>query len=321
MPRVLAVDDREDNLALLGMVLEDADYEVIEARSGEQALALADARTIDAILLDINMPGMDGIETCRRLKANPSTEPIPVIMLSAYADDDKIIEGLDAGAQDYVTKPFREEIVLARLRSAVRIKTAHDETLRLLALLESTNAQLERQSLEDALTGLGNRRAMDLRLIETDAAADRYGRGYAILLLDIDLFKKYNDHYGHPPGDAVLRTVGGLLAETTRRSDLAFRYGGEELLVLMPDTDLGGAVRLGERMLASLRALEIEHVGSPMGRLTASIGVSVRPAQHAGSWSTVLDHADQALYRAKHEGRDRVRFAVVATEAVPTERA
>lgn len=317
MANILVADDSEDTLALLSTLLEKGGFHVEQARGGEECLEIAALRRPDVILLDIGMPGIDGVETCRRFKRNPLTESIPIIMVSANDEDEHILGALEAGAQDYVAKPVRKRILLARVQAALRIKEAQAETTRLLAELETRNDELAAMNerfkslaLEDGLTGIGNRRAMELELENVHAIALRFHRPYSVALLDVDFFKNFNDHYGHPAGDELLRTLSGRLSEFLRKSDRIYRYGGEEFLLLFPECNATGAAIVTERICASVLELGYEHCESEEGFVTVSAGVAHEAADDAkrSSWKTVVGEADKALYLAKNRGRNRTVF-------------
>lgn len=314
MANILVVDDSEDSLTLLSTLLERNGFDVEKARRGEECLELAALNLPDIILLDICMPGIDGIETCRRFKRNPRTESIPIIMVSANDEDEHILGALEAGALDYVAKPVRKRILLARVRSALRIKEAQDETTRLLAELESRNDELaavnerfKSLALEDSLTGIGNRRAMELDLENIHAIGLRFHHPYSVALFDVDLFKRFNDHYGHPAGDELLRSLSERLCTFLRKSDRIYRYGGEEFLLLFPECHATGAAIITERICASVFDLRYEHCKSDEGYVTISAGVAHEAADDPArsSWKIVVGEADKALYMAKNRGRNR----------------
>ncbi len=282
MTKVLVVDDVADNVKLLAYELADQGYDTIEASNGPQALELAKAERPDVILLDIMMPGMDGIEVCRRLKVDPILEPIPVIMVSAREREEDVIRGLDAGAYDYITKPFNSQIVAARVRSAARAKGAHDQ----IAILATT----------DSLTGLPNRNRLQEHLaccVASDRENDKF---FALLLLDLDRFKEINDTFGHHYGDAVLRELNPRLSTAVRGHDTVARLGGDEFGILLPGVDRSGAVRTAERLLASLeRPFVVEGQSVEIG---TSIGIALYP-EHGRDPATLMKRADVAMYASK----------------------
>jgi two-component system cell cycle response regulator len=292
--RVLVIDDVPDNVKLLTYELADDGHEVVTASNGAQALALAATQHPDVILLDIMMPGIDGIETCRRLKADPRLQAIPVIMVSARGLEADVISGLDAGAQDYVTKPFNLSIVLARVRAAERIKTDHDRQT------EQNRALLEVATI-DPLTSARNRRFLDDALHAGVSFAVRHVLPLSLVMLDVDNFKHYNDTYGHPAGDDVLRTICGLLRKALREHDVVARYGGEEFAVLMPATDSESARAIGERLRTSIADHEWAR-----RQITASVGVATMLPDEPIAPAALVADADLALYHSKHQGRNCV---------------
>lgn len=291
--KILVVDDLRVNAMMLKKLLEP-EWEVQIALSGPEALETAAKESApDLILLDFRMPDMDGHEVCRRLKQNPETRDIPVIFITAIEDWNNEAQGLELGAVDYITKPVRAPIVRARIRNHIALRNA-------LAELALKNEELERLASHDKLTGLYNRRKLDEMLAQEVLRAERYGRPLSLILIDIDHFKKVNDTYGHPVGDAVLAESASRLTRTLRTSDIAGRWGGEEFLVICPETAGDTAVVLAER----LRSAYCERTFETAGALSASFGVASH--RHGLSTEEVLRHADQALYRAKRAGRNRV---------------
>jgi diguanylate cyclase (GGDEF)-like protein len=294
MAKVLVVDDVPDNVKLLSYELADQGYEILTASDGLSAVDLAQSRRPDVILLDVMMPGIDGIEACRRLKADAATAGIPVIMISARDLEEDVVAGLDAGACDYVTKPFNVPIVLARVRSAARAKADRD-------LIADLNARLAELAATDGLTGLKNSRAFREALTSAGSFASRMDHPLSLILLDVDHFKSYNDTFGHLAGDDVLRTVGTLLRGQLRLHDLAARYGGEEFAVLLPATDDAAAQIVAER----LREAIASHPW-PLRPITASFGVATLAVGDPASPPDLVAWADRALYASKRAGRNRV---------------
>lgn len=291
--RVLVVDDVAENLRLLGRALAP-EHEVMAATSGAEAVRLAEARPPDLILLDVEIPDLHGYEVFRCLQASPRTRGIPVIFVTARSDEEDEIEGLRMGAVDYITKPFREAIVRARVRTHVELKRYRD--------------LLHDRSYVDGLTGIPNRRRFDEYLASTWSAAAAAAAPVALLLADVDGFKSYNDHLGHLAGDECLRRVATALAAGVRRNvDLMARYGGEEFACVMPDADQGMAVAAGERLRAAVADLDIPHPAAPAAPVvTVSIGTaSLAPAGDLAA-DGLVEAADRALFRAKKEGRNRV---------------
>lgn len=294
---LLIVDDLPGNIAMLGENLGH-DYEVLCALNGEQALRMAASTKVDLILLDILMPGMDGYDVCRQLKEDESTRNIPVIFITAKDEIEDEENGLNLGAVDYITKPFKIPILKARIRTHIDLRAKTEE--------------LQRLADRDGLTGIMNRRYFDQTLSKEWRRGTRTGLPISLALLDIDFFKKYNDHYGHLAGDACLRQVAASLNATANRAaDLVARYGGEEFAILLPATDIEGAMELAERALASIRALGMEHQTSETAEIvTGSIGVASMVPDSSQQANTLIESADQALYKSKRLGRNRATRAV-----------
>ena len=290
---ILIVDDLRTNALALKKMLE-SEWPVEIALDGPSALvAAAKDPAPELILLDVRMPGMDGHETCRRLKRDENTKNIPVIFITALDDSNDEALGLELGAVDYITKPVHAPIVRARIRNHLALQQAHGE-------LELKNQTLEKLATRDKLTGLYNRRRLDDVLAQEVLRAERYNRPLSVILIDIDHFKQVNDTYGHPIGDAVLSETAFRLAGTLRTSDIAGRWGGEEFMVICPETGAETAMILAERLRAGYAELDFPETG----RLTASLGV----ASHRKGLGPeeILRHVDDALYRAKYGGRNRV---------------
>lgn len=293
---ILVVDDSPMNIKILHEILQH-DYRIVFATNGKDALDTAAQSLPDLILLDIMMPEMDGYEVCRRLKADPRTQRIPVIFVTALADQDDEAKGLELGAIDYLTKPVNQAVVKARVRNHLELKKYQD-FLKNLALL-------------DGLTGIANRRHFDQTLEQEWKRAHRNAQPLAVLILDVDFFKLYNDRYGHGAGDDCLRRVAATLQRClSRPADLAARYGGEEFVGLLPETDRKGAAKTAEKVRQAVADLAIGHADSQVAdHVTISLGVACLIPDEEGSPAQLLEAADQALYRAKQGGRNRVEAA------------
>lgn len=289
---MLVVDDDVTNITILAHLL-DTEYDMVFATSGPDALDLAQSARPDVILLDVMMPGMDGYEVCTRLKADSTTANIPVIFITGLDDIEAESRGLELGALDYVTKPFNPGVVRARVRNHVELKQARDVLLSLAAT--------------DGLTGLANRRRFDEVLLAECKRLARSHSPLALIMLDIDYFKAFNDTYGHLAGDDCLRLIAGVLTKATHRGpDLAARYGGEEFACILPETTLQGAVSVAEQIQAGIAALAVEHTASKVASLvTGSLGVTSITCVPASVPEDVVRTADANLYRAKRLGRNR----------------
>ncbi len=292
-PTILIVDDEPINIEVLASILE-SEYEVVFATNGAQALELAATTRPDLVLLDVVMPGMDGYEVCTQLKSNKATAGIPVIFATALGDREAETRGLELGAVDYVTKPINPPTVRMRVRNHVELKQARDKLLEL--------------ATTDGLTGLANRRRFDDRLDEECRRLQRSRAHLSLIFLDIDHFKAFNDTYGHPAGDNCLRQIGFVCMEAMRRgSDLAARYGGEEFTCILPETDAAGATMVVENIAAGIARLALPHSQSSVSpQVTASFGVFTVTASAQFGAAKLLSAADQCLYRAKREGRNRI---------------
>ncbi|MEA2170867.1 MAG: two-component system, cell cycle response regulator [Solirubrobacteraceae bacterium] len=302
--RVLVVEDDPAIRMLTKTVLEGRGYEVHEAADGPSALPTARDVRPDVILLDVGLPGMDGFGVLGLLKDGDDTRDIPVLMVTAWAEPDLIARALDNGAHDYVRKPFDIGELSARVDAAARIKARQDA-------LSHSNERLAEIATVDLLTGIPNRFQMTENLRRQVASSRRSGRGFSLIMLDLDHFKAVNDSYGHKVGDEVLRAVADRLRDRVRGSDILGRWGGEEFIVLAPDTDLGGAGALAEDLRAGLAVcpLELED-----GTLAATASFGVAAWDHEG-FEDLMARADGALYEAKAAGRDRVRLAAVSVSA------
>lgn len=304
-PRILIVDDHEDNVEVLRARLEALGYCVTSASDGYEALAEVTREPPDLILLDVMMPRMDGNEVARRIKADASLPFIPIIMQTALESVESKVEGLDAGADDYLTKPINFTELEARVKSMLRIKALQDRVERRERDLAAANAELKRVAITDGLTGLFNRRHIEERLHEMIEHSHRLHEPLACVLFDLDHFKSVNDTYGHQAGDDVLRQFAGVLRRVAREVDRIGRYGGEEFMVLLPGTVLDAAVTFAERARQEVEAFDFIFEGGTLRR-TLSAGVAAWPHPRIRDRYSLVKAADDALYLAKRLGRNRV---------------
>ena len=302
--RILIVDDNAMiRSEIKAVLMKDGGFtHFMEAADGLTAFMTIMDNPPDLVLCDLVMPGFDGLKFLGLKASRKELEQIPVIILTAEDDLDRKAEILERGASDYVTKPFHEKELLARVRIHTKLKLLQDEML-------VKNAQLEALSVTDSLTGLSNRRRLMSRLEEEVYRSRRQKSPLSVVMIDIDHFKQVNDQHGHAMGDQVLRNIGEMLLATVRATDLAARYGGEELTVVLPHTDAAGAIQFAEALRQ--RFADLDHVldGVTLKR-TASLGVACRDGQEEEpNAEGLLKQADEALYRAKQGGRNRVELA------------
>ena len=303
--KILVVDDHEDNIELLRARLEARGYEVFGANDGQAALDQVDKVCPDLILLDVMMPKMDGMEVVRRLKSNPKLPFIPVIMQTALDSTENKVEGLDAGADDYITKPINFAELEARVNSLLRIKSLQSALALREKELSELNDRLRQISLTDGLTQVENRRSLEERLHDMWQHSVRLHEPIAIVMCDIDKFKSVNDTYGHQAGDAVLKEFAQLLKAEAREIDRVGRYGGEEFLLILPGTVLDAAVTFAERLREKVEKHTFTYPGGTLCR-TMSCGVAASPHPRVKDQEALLRAADDALYVAKETGRNRV---------------
>jgi two-component system cell cycle response regulator len=307
---ILVADDDASSRLITTVALRSLGHECHTVSDGAQAWEAFQSRHPDVVISDWMMPGLTGIELCRDIRCEPADYYPYFIMVSAQGDLDQILEGMTAGADDYLVKPLDTADLQTRLVAAARVTSLHRQLADQRIELERLNSDLADVARRDPLTGLGNRRALEEDLELLEARVSRYGHTYGVALLDIDYFKSYNDNYGHQAGDEVLRTVAAELRDHARSGDAVYRYGGEEFLCIFPEQSLATATQAVQRMRLGVAALAIDHVNNPPGVLTISAGVAQLDSNHTRSMSDVLKEADEALYRAKDLGRNRVEHVV-----------
>jgi len=308
--QILVVDDDPINVALLERHLSTAGYPVLTAGNGVEALKIFAAQSPRILILDWIMPGLDGPAVCRMVRSIKISGIVHVIMLTVHSTKQRLVEAFDAGVDDFLSKPFDGDELLARIRAGERTLALQDELAkrvrharRLNARLERANAKLDQLAHTDELTGLLNRRQAVIKLKEHWEMSERYDLPLSVLMMDLDDFKKLNDQYGHGVGDAVLRDVGGILGRAVRSTDSACRVGGEEFLILLPNQPAADAARAAERYRRLVSAQPVP-LADPKLTVTLSIGVAER---HCGmaNYEALLSTADGALYAAKGLGKDR----------------
>jgi len=318
--RILLADDDQLIIAQIKQGLAGSDYSFFECADGTQVLSAIRQHHPDLLLLDVEMPGLGGVEVCRIVKANQGATGfgfIPVILMTARRTGK--VEGLELGADDYLIKPFDMLELSARVKSMLRLKVLQDALVDKNRELDKANKELEEKRQElltlsrtDGLTGLINRRHFEERLTAEFARSERYRSPLSCFLLDIDHFKRVNDTWGHPFGDVVLREVAGVAKRALRDVDVIARYGGEELIALLPETSPEEAWRAAERVRMGVEAMRLTaetDAGKQTVKCTASIGVATFPSDSVSSAGSLVQIADECLYEAKHAGRNQVMQA------------
>src|ERR1044071_1116588 len=291
---VLVIEDHPDQRDLLAIVLKREGYRVITAANGLEALEKLETENVQIALSDIMMPKMDGFELIKRIRGNAALKSIYLILITARIQEGDRVRGLDLGADDYITKPFSFSELLARIRVGSRVVQYQQH--------------LEYQTQVDSLTGLFNRRAFEKKIHEEFERSKRYHNPLSLLILDIDNFKLINDTYGHHGGDAALVKISETFREKTRQSDFPSRYGGEEFVLVLPETDQENALQAATKIHDAIRSSAFGTTVRPF-RLTVSIGVSSTSIKFYSDWQELLRDADHALYIAKNSGKDRIEVS------------
>jgi diguanylate cyclase (GGDEF)-like protein len=306
--KILVVEDSRTSLAVLTEYVRHVGATAFTAETGEAALEIFTRLRPDLVLLGIVLPDIDGFEIARKIRAMETPgEWTPIIFLSSLGDDLNIEKGIAAGGDDYLLKPVSEIVLGAKIRAMQRIVLMRASLLALTRKLDATNQELTRISSSDSLTGVANRRHFDEALSVEWRRARRHSNSLAVLLCDIDYFKLYNDTYGQQAGDECLRRIATTIGRHTERpSDIVARYGGEEFAVILPETTIGGALMVAEKIRQATRELNIPHASSPVGQVTLSVGIASAAPGFDNPPDDLVLAADKALYRAKHDGRDRV---------------
>jgi diguanylate cyclase (GGDEF)-like protein len=286
----LLVEDDDISALICTQALSDI-YQSKHVTSGQDALDFCQKVIPDLILMDINMPGLSGLETCNMLKSNPTTQDIPIIFITAHSDPLSEDECWDAGCVDFITKPFSVKTLRHRVNAHLTVKNLTDK--------------LKRLATYDGLTDIPNRRFFDGYLHEQARLAARHSSQLGVLMIDIDYFKPYNDTYGHLKGDECLKLIADTLSKVVERpTDCVARYGGEEFVMVLPNTGIEGVRYIADRLLEAIRALNLPHSGSNFEKLTVSIGgTTIEPG--ASDIEEVIARADKYLYQAKNNGRNR----------------
>jgi len=302
--RILVIEDHPDQRDLLAIVLQREGYQVVTAANGVEALEKLAQEEVHIALSDIMMPRMDGFELIKAIRSDPTLKHIYLILITARIQEGDRVRGLDLGADDYITKPFSFSELLARVRVGSRVV--------------QYQKHLEHQTQIDSLTGLFNRRAFEKKITEEFERSKRYGHPLSLLILDIDNFKAINDTHGHHGGDAALVKISGTLRSKTRQSDFPSRYGGEEFVLILTETDQESALQVAKKIHEDIRSSTFGTAAHQFS-LTVSIGLSSTSTNEYSDWQRMLEDADRALYKAKNQGKDRVEACVAGARKNSTE--
>lgn len=307
--KILVVEDSRVTVKVLGNYLASMDVGTpLVAESGRQALEIYARERPDVVLLDIRLPDIDGFEVARQIRRMEGEhEWAAIIFLTAMNADEDLARGIAAGGDDYLVKPVSEIVFHAKVRAMQRLIAMQRKLVDVTQQLDGANAELQRLSTTDALTGIANRRSLDLFMEREWRRCLRMKKPLSLVMLDIDYFKLFNDKYGHQAGDDCLKKVADRIARAAPRgTDLAARYGGEEFALVLGETDQDGAMWIAERVRQMVAELKVTHYATPSKFVSVSCGVvSVQPDE-SGSLEILLQSADAALYQAKRNGRDRV---------------
>ena len=310
MIKILVAEDDFISRRLLQKTLEDWGYEVVTANNGQEAWDIFQGSDILFVIADWIMPGIDGVSLCRKIRKSEMAGYVYFILLTSKGTKEDIIEGLDAGADDYLTKPFDRGELQVRVRAGERIIKLEKELTSKNEEFYRLNLRLEELIRIDPLMNIGNRRHFYEIIEKVHNRAYRYAHDYGVIMCDLDYFKAYNDIYGHLAGDNILKAVADVIKTTVRMSDDVFRFGGEEIVVILQEQDIETTTMCAERIRKAVELLNIQHEGSRNGIVTISCGVTACFTKECKStstrWENILEEADKAMYRAKSEGRNKV---------------
>lgn len=304
--KILIIDDSKIERVIIRSYLQHLNHEVFDAENGETGIALFAECNPDIVLLGVVMAGINGYQVAKQIRQE-FADWVPIIFLSGKTAPEDVMIGIAAGGDDYLPKPIQKQILIAKMTAMERIATMRTQLLKAKNDLELANEELGRLATLDGLTGIANRRHLDITVTKELARAQRHQQPLTFIIADIDFFKKYNDHYGHIQGDECLKAVATTLDSSLRRpSELVARYGGEEFCMLLPNTDTEGAKLVAEKLINAVRSLELRHEGiDERAIVTISFGVmSLVPDQNLTVKELMLQ-ADEKLYQAKESGRDK----------------
>jgi len=318
---ILIVDDRPENLLVLESILYNMECNIIKATSGNEALSLMFDYNFALVLLDVQMPEMDGFEIAELLRSNSRTRFTPIIFVTAISKEKKcIFKGYEVGAVDYLFKPIEPVVLQSKVKFFIELynqnkiieqqKTLLEIKIKELSELKAANFNLENLSYTDGLTGISNRRNFDSYIEMSWNNCLDSSKPLSLIMMDIDYFKLYNDNYGHIKGDDCLKAVAKELSKSAKRTlDLSARYGGEEFVIILPETHKEGAEIIAEEIRKNIINLDIPHESSPISKnVTLSLGVTTMVPNNQHTISEFINDADKALYEAKNLGRNRTCF-------------
>jgi diguanylate cyclase (GGDEF)-like protein len=304
--KVLVADDDPTSRLIAKTALAALGHQCRTVTDGTEAWDEFRSWLPDAVISDCRMPGLTGLQLCSAVRAHAESSYTYFIMVSGQGSLDEVLEGMTAGADDYLVKPLDVDVLRARLIAAARITALHRQLDQQKSELHTLNDELTAIARRDPLTGLGNRRALDEDLDSLEARVSRYGHRYCMALIDVDHFKSYNDTYGHQAGDRILQAVTAELLAQDREGDALYRYGGDEFLCIFPEQSLATGTLAVERMRVGVEQLAIAHEGNALGVVTLSAGMAMLDPGQKRSSGDVLKDADKGLYRAKQLGRNCV---------------
>lgn len=304
--KILIIDDSKIERVIIRSYLQHLDHEVFDAENGETGIALFAECNPDIVLLGVVMAGINGYQVAKQIRQE-FADWVPIIFLSGKTAPEDVMIGIAAGGDDYLPKPIQKQILIAKMTAMERISTMRSQLLKTKNDLELANEELGRLATLDGLTGIANRRHLDITVAKELARAQRHQQPLTFIISDIDFFKKYNDHYGHVQGDDCLKAVASILESSLRRpSELVARYGGEEFCMLLPNTDTKGAKLIAEKLVNAVRSLKLPHAGLHKDAIvTMSFGVVSLVPDRKLTVKEIMLQADEKLYQAKGNGRDQ----------------
>ena len=301
---ILIVEDEINSRFLLNTYLTSVGYEVKAARSGEEALKMVAKEPPSAVILDILLPKMDGYEVCKRLKKSENTRFIPIVMATALRGNQERVKGIEAGADDFINKPFNRVELITRMKSLLRIKRLNDSLEEKIEELEKAKKKLRKLAVTDGLTGVYNYRAFRRQLNLEISRSKRFGLPFSLLMIDIDHFKLYNDRYGHPTGDKLLIRLAKLIHSKIREVDCLARYGGDEFIIILPGTKKQSSVIIAEKLRHAVEESSRSFQNKPGTiQITISLGIASFP-NDTDIEEKLIRLTDRALYKAKKSGRN-----------------